>query len=211
MDSIRNRPKPLISAPSKMTDPKESEAKLAHKVDHCRACTISSYCNHKVYWRDSRPGELVDILFVGEAPGQSEYALHMPFVGQSGQELNDLIEQSLDPSLRYVVTNAVLCTPFDDESRASIRTPSLPEITECRAHLQNLVALVKPKHIVALGKIAEKSLKKFVPQRAYSEELSFTTLMHPSAILRSTHPDLERARFVLALQAISEAICEQDL
>jgi uracil-DNA glycosylase family 4 len=194
-----------------------TDASWQQSVNICTKCTISRYCRNKATSiRRSHPNindypPFVHILFVGEAPGQAEYALRQPFVGPAGQELNELIEQSLDLSVRYIVTNAVMCTPFDDESRANIRTPSLPEITECRAHLQNLVALTKPKHIVALGKVAEKSLKKFVPQRAYSEELSFTTLMHPSAILRSTHPDLERARFVLALQAISEAICEQDL
>lgn len=150
-----------------------------------------------------------DILFVGEAPGQSEYAIGTPFVGPAGQELNELVEESLDPSLRYVITNAILCTPFSDESRSNIRTPSVPEIAACRTHLQRLIGILRPRHVIALGKVAERSLKKFMPERSInSDSLSFTTIIHPSAILRSTHQDLERTRAILSLKAISDKLCE---
>jgi uracil-DNA glycosylase family 4 len=184
------------------------------RVSSCQACSLHKNCRHKVGIRRSHPNindypPFIHILFVGEAPGQSEYALRTPFIGPAGQELSDLMSQCVPLSLRYAITNAVLCTPFTDESRSSIDTPSLPGITACRTHLQRLISILKPKHIIALGKIAERSLKKIVPQGPYVQnDLRFTTLLHPSAILRSTHPDLERARFILNLKAVVDKLCE---
>lgn len=188
------------------------------KLDTCMSCSLSDNCNRRIGIRRSHPNYLdhptIDLLFVGEAPSSQDYILRQPFSGPAGHELSELLAESLNPSIRYALTNTVHCTPFVDSSRLNIRTPSLPEITACRVHLMSLIGILDPKHIIALGKSAQKSLKKFIPERAYNwaasdSPLAFTTLMHPEEILASKQADLERARFTLAIEAISGALCEQ--
>lgn len=207
MTSILRKPRPSTSSPSKMINPSSLPqlTLLANAINNCKACPLHRNVDHKVYWRFSHTNRTdhpaTDLLFVGEAPGQSEYALRQPFVGAAGQELSDLLSEALPLSLTYCITNAVLCTPFTDDTRSSIDTPSLPGVTACRNHLQRLISILNPRYIIALGKVAERSLKKLIPQGNYSaHETRFMTLLHPSAILRSTHPDLERNRFILNLQ-----------
>lgn len=178
------------------------------------SCSLSDNCNRRIGIRRSHPNYLdhptIDLLFVGEAPSSQDYILRQPFSGPAGHELSDLLAESLNPSIRYALTNTVHCTPFVDSSRLNLRTPSLPEITACRVHLMSLIGILDPKHIIALGKSAEKSLKKFIPPGKYNGQvLTFTTLMHPEEILASKQADLERARFTLAIEAISGALCEQ--
>ena len=195
---------PRTNAQSKTTKHPDPLLNWNQRVDTCISCSLSENCNRRIGIRRSHPNYLdhptLDLLFVGEAPSSQDYVLRSPFSGPAGHELSELLEESLNPSLTYALTNAVHCTPFIDSSRLNVRTPALPEITACRTHLQALIDILKPRHIIALGKVAEKSLKKIAPA------IPWNVLTHPEDILASKQPDLERARFTLAIESISEAL-----
>jgi uracil-DNA glycosylase family 4 len=167
-------------------------------VSSCTKCPLSTLTNRRITYRYSHGPynylNKVDILFVGEGPGESEYLLGKPFVGASGHELNDILEEAVPIDIRYLITNAIMCTPFLDSSLSHIGTPAAKEIDSCRSHLKKLIEITKPKAVIALGAIASRSLKKLVP--------CFRTIPHPSHILRSNHPDLERQRCILAIKAV---------
>src|SRR5690606_28959274 len=61
-------------------------------ANECTKCDISDFCTNKVTHRNSAELKVpVDVLFVGEAPGLTEYTLEEPFVGPSGEVLENLI------------------------------------------------------------------------------------------------------------------------
>jgi DNA polymerase len=86
-----------------------------------------------------------DLLFVGEAPGAQEDVLGTPFVGKSGQLLDELLaEVGLDRP-RVAVSNVVKCRP------PANRKPRRAEVGRCRAWLSRQIELHNPLLIVALG------------------------------------------------------------
>lgn len=126
------------------------------------------------------PTQTIDILLIGEAPGQVEYAEKEPFIGPAGMTLQDIINEAIPPIFSYCIINSVMCTPFEDEYRYNIRMPSLSEVKECSAHLTRIAKTLKPKYVILLGKIAEKAFKYIncplpIP----------LAVKHPSAIMQS--------------------------
>lgn len=96
----------------------------------------------------------IDVLFIGEAPGEDETKLGRPFVGRAGKELRRVIKAYLDDKISYVITNTCLCRPPNN------RAPKKAEIECCRSNLEYLIRSVKPKLIVCLGETAIKALKR---------------------------------------------------
>ena len=121
----------------------------------------------------------------------SESVCGEPFVGPSGDELRYLMSE-VDPKLKYSIINCVQCTPFTSPSLADIREPLLSEMEGCGGHLLRVINYLKPKWIVALGRIAEKNLKRL--------HIPHLFLYHPSYIMQSKHDELERARFIVDLK-----------
>ena len=175
-----------------------------YNVQRCTKCDISKFCGPKITLRHSLSPVDLDVLFVGEAPGASEHSIQAPFVGPAGHELDAIIEYTIRSlssthkhGLRYNIINAVLCTPFKDADLDTIRTPSLSEVKECRTHLKAYLDISKPKLLIALGKVAERTCKEL--------RTPYVTTLHPSAILQSSHPELERKRAILTInQALSK-------
>lgn len=171
----------------------------ANEVEACNKCPISAYCDHKVthYVFTPKPKTSVDILFIGEAPGESEYINKEPFIGPSGACLRDIITEAVPDDISFCITNSILCTPFTDASRYSIGTPSLSEVKECNTHLQSLYRKIKPKYIVALGKVAEKAivhLSKHIPIPHYIQ------VLHPSKIAQAKDYHYQFEKASLAIQ-----------
>ena len=163
----------------------------AKKVSQCSKCDISKLCEHKVPHLLTKPNDTkVDLLFVGEAPGQAEYSLQEPFIGPAGQVLRDIVDEL--PDISILIVNAIQCTPFTDSLRQTIRIPSLSEVGECSWHVLNLWKITKPAKVVALGKIAEKQLKTL--------EIPHITVLHPSAILRASKYHYEYQRALLTIR-----------
>ena len=93
-----------------------------------------------------------DLLFVGEAPGAQEDEQGEPFVGRSGDVLDDALREAGLDRGDVRITNCVRCRPPDN------RDPRQGELTNCRPYLEREIELVDPELIVTLGKVPAEHL-----------------------------------------------------
>jgi DNA polymerase I len=128
------------------------------------------------------------IVLVGEAPGQLEDLKGKPFIGNSGQLLNDVLEEAGISHKDVYITNAVKCaTPVDNKK------PGKKEITACRNYLIKEISKIRPNVVGCVGAIAlEAVLKrggitKLQNNVFYSDELKVKVVpvLHPAYILRN--------------------------
>lgn len=123
---------------------------LKQRVSACSACKLRAGCTQTVFGVGD---EQADWLFVGEGPGAEEDALGEPFVGQAGKLLdNMLVAIKLKRGNNVYIANVVKCRPPGN------RNPDAEEIAACLPYLQRQIDLIKPKLIVALGKVASNAL-----------------------------------------------------
>jgi DNA polymerase len=92
------------------------------------------------------------ILVIGEAPGETEDQVGLPFMGVSGRVLDTYLRQYDLIDLTYV-TNIVKCRPHKN------RTPTPEELSNCSPYLAKQISNLKPKVIVTLGKSAMAGLE----------------------------------------------------
>lgn len=152
----------------------------------CGNCTKCGLCEtrHNVVFGIGR--EDADILFVGEGPGEQEDLKGEPFVGPAGKLLDDMLTIiDLDRRSNCYIANIVKCRPPRN------RDPLETEQDACIGYLRNQVALIKPKIIVCLGRIAAKRLidpdYRITRQHGQWVEKNgvwMTAIYHPSALLR---------------------------
>lgn len=126
-----------------------------------------------------------DVMFVGEGPGEQEDLQGEPFVGPAGKLLDDMMSIiDLDRTNSYIA-NIVKCRPPQN------RDPLETEQDACIGYLRNQVALIKPKIIICLGRVAAKRL--IDPEYRITREhgtwvqkggVWMTAIYHPSALLR---------------------------
>ena len=148
----------------------------------CTKCGLCETRNNVVFGVGNRNA---DILFVGEGPGEQEDLKGEPFVGPAGKLLDDMLSIiDLDREKCYIA-NIVKCRPPRN------RDPLETEQDACIDYLRNQVALIKPKIIVCLGRIAATRLirEDFRITRehgAWTERggIWMTATYHPSALLR---------------------------
>jgi len=144
-------------------------------------------------------GRRIKLLFIGEAPGETENATGIPFSGISGRILNQILEYVTD-TFEYCITNTICCQPknlvsivdvaADSEDSPSLnlsrdpnnyefkdfnRKPNAIEINACHNHLVELEKTFKPTGIVYLGMVARNS---------YMTNKPTLELVHPASIAR---------------------------
>jgi uracil-DNA glycosylase family 4 len=93
-----------------------------------------------------------DLCFVGEAPGENEDSEGEPFVGRSGDVLDDALRDRGLSRRDVRITNCVRCRPPDN------RDPTTEELDNCRAYLEAELDGVDPEVVVALGKVPAEHL-----------------------------------------------------
>lgn len=119
-------------------------------VAHCEACSLSKARTQTVFGVGDPNAEW---LFIGEAPGAEEDRQGEPFVGQAGKLLDNMLKAiQLKRGQNVYIANVLKCRPPEN------RDPQNEEVTQCAPFLKRQVELIKPKLIVALGKIAAQSL-----------------------------------------------------
>ncbi|AUG46054.1 hypothetical protein BVU17_00365 [Haloarcula taiwanensis] len=125
-----------------------------------------------------------DLLFVGEAPGANEDEQGEPFVGRSGDVLDDgLRDAGLDRD-DVRITNCVRCRPPDN------RDPRAGELANCREYLETEIDRVDPAVVVTLGKVpAEHLLERDVAVTGEAGDVFDVAIAgQPRRILVSVHP-----------------------
>ena len=161
----------------------QSWEQLKETVHSCTGCGLCE-TRHNVVFGIGR--EDTDVLFVGEGPGEQEDLQGEPFVGPAGKLLDDMLSiLDLDRTSNCYIANIVKCRPPRN------RDPLETEQEACIGYLRNQVALIKPKIIVCLGRIAAKKLidPDFRITRQHGQwfrrgDFWMMATFHPSALLR---------------------------
>ena len=157
----------------------------------CQLCPLHSQRTRVVLCRGSLP---CDVLFIGEAPGVSEDALGLPFVGPAGKLQDRIIAQAFPDSVRTAFTNVVGCFP-SEAKRTDDHSPPPEAIKACSPRLKEIVRMARPNLIVLVGGTARKSVvgqAQFCergedgqpPWIAEGQCLEFAEIAHPASILR---------------------------
>lgn len=155
---------------------------LERKCLTCTRCGLCRTRNNVVFGVGPKDA---DIMFVGEGPGEQEDLKGEPFVGAAGKLLDDMLSIiDLDRRNCYIA-NIVKCRPPRN------RDPLDEEQDACIDYLRNQVALIRPKVIVCLGRIAAKRLidQDYRITREHGNwycknGIWMTAIYHPSALLR---------------------------
>ena len=122
---------------------------LRECVAKCTRCELSQSRTNTVFGVGNTDA---DWLIIGEAPGAEEDRRGEPFVGRAGQLLDQMllaIGQSRDS---VFIANILKCRPPNN------RDPKPDEAAACRAYLERQIELLRPKIILAVGKIAAQNL-----------------------------------------------------
>ena len=151
----------------------------------CKNCTKCDLCQTRHNVVIGVGPRTADVMFIGEGPGEQEDLQGEPFVGPAGKLLDDMMSIiDLNRSNSYI-GNIVKCRPPHN------RDPLETEQDACIGYLRNQVALIQPKIIVCLGRIAAKRLidPEFRITRQHGTWVQkggvwMTAIYHPSALLR---------------------------
>ena len=173
---------------------------LEQAAHGCTRCPLCETRTNVVFGGGPRNAQ---ILFIGEGPGQQEDLKGEPFVGPAGKLLDDMLTIiDLDRTTNCYIANIVKCRPPGN------RDPLETEQSACIGFLRNQTALLKPKMIVCLGRIA--ALRVIRPDYRITKEHGqwvekngtwMTAIYHPSALLRDVGKRPETFRDLLSIRA----------
>lgn len=187
--------------------------RLEHEVSQCMRCeqlcqqrtqTVFGVGNHQADW-----------LVIGEAPGADEDRQGEPFVGRAGKLLNEMLFAIGMKREQVFIANILKCRPPNN------RDPRPEEVANCHDYLQRQIALIQPRIILAVGRIAAQSLlesdtpvgklrgktHQYHCQRAGDTPIPLVVTYHPAYLLRSpaekrrAWQDLQLARSIVTSQS----------
>ena len=170
--------------------------------NECMNCTKCDLCRTRTNVVFGVGNRETDILFVGEGPGEQEDLQGEPFVGPAGKLLDEMLcIIDLDRKKNCYIANIVKCRPPHN------RDPKEEEQDACIDYLRNQVALIKPKIIVCLGRIAATKLirEDFRITREHGQWVNkngvwMTAIYHPSALLRDVNKRPETFEDLLSIR-----------
>ena len=176
---------------------------------HCKLCTLRSSRFHTCLYRGALPCEL---LFIGEAPGETENVFGEAMIGPTRQVMDDILTAfpnslgdchypkmpmpfhngipGYTPLIRYCIINTVQCHPSNNAN------PTDVQVRHCRPYVLKYIDLAKPKVIVLCGSVALQYLYAPICKHLHwLQSRSSTTrstqlgsavvhIPHPAAILR---------------------------
>jgi uracil-DNA glycosylase len=152
------------------------------------ACTRCSLCNTRTQTVFGVGDQQAEWLIVGEAPGADEDRQGEPFVGRAGQLLNSMLRAIGLAREQVYIANVLKCRPPGN------RDPAPNEAAECLPYLEQQIALLKPKIMLAVGRIAAQNLLRTdvtlgrLRQQVHRFGLSQVPLVvtyHPGYLLRT--------------------------
>ncbi|TWO69426.1 UdgX family uracil-DNA binding protein [Caenimonas sedimenti] len=172
---------------------------LHEAVQRCHACPIGAMATQGVCGEGPlRPR----VMFVGEQPGDQEDLRGRPFVGPAGQLFDRALRQAGIERETVFVTNAVRHFKYEPRGKRRIhKTPSQQEVAACAHWLEEEIALVQPRALVALGATAARALlgrpAAVLKERGQwftrADKRQVLLTLHPSALLRMPPEDQAEA------------------
>jgi uracil-DNA glycosylase len=152
---------------------------LESAVSACTLCTLHQSRTQTVFGTGSRGA---DLLVIGEAPGADEDRQGEPFVGRAGQLLNAMLKAIGLARSDVYIANILKCRPPGN------RDPKPEEAASCTPYLEQQIALIEPRAVLALGRIAAQHLLQSDQPigRLRGQILSFGA--EPTPIVATYHP-----------------------
>ena len=179
---------------------------LEQTCQSCRECSLWETRKNVVFGVGSRNAE---VLFIGEGPGANEDEQGEPFVGRAGKLLDDMLAIIGLKRESVYIANIVKCRPPQN------RDPLEVEQDACIGYLRRQAALLRPKIIVCLGRIAATKIirEDFKISREHGHwfekaGVQMTAVYHPAALLRDPRRRPEAFDDFKALQAKIREICD---
>jgi DNA polymerase len=189
-------PDPLLAAHD--GDKAAALATLCAEVLPCAKCDLHRARTHTVFGTGNPDADLV---FIGEAPGQDEDLQGEPFVGRSGQLLTKILGAIGYAREDVYICNILKCRPPNN------RDPLPGEVEQCEPHLRRQLAILRPRAICCLGRIAgqtllgtDASLGRLRQAVHFYAGIPVMVTFHPAALLRNpgwkrdTWDDVRRLR-----------------
>lgn len=156
---------------------------LSETCHACHACPLGESRTKCVFGTGNPQAKL---MFVGEAPGESEDLSGIPFVGKAGQLFDKFLFAVDIPRESVYIANILKCRPPHN------RDPLPAEEDACIGYLREQVKLIRPRIIVCLGRISAMRLIK--PEFKITKEhgiwfrrgaFDMTAVFHPASLLRN--------------------------
>jgi uracil-DNA glycosylase len=183
--------------------PQTSWTDLQAEVASCTKCALCETRTQTVFGTGNKTA---DWMIIGEAPGQHEDEQGKPFVGKAGLLLTEMLRAAGLDRDEVFITNILKCRPPGN------RDPKQEEAENCSAYLRQQRELLKPKIILAVGRIAAQTLlntdaplTKLRGKVHTLDGVPLVVVYHPAYLLRSL---LEKRKawqdLQLAVQTVNE-------
>lgn len=153
------------------------------KIKDCQKCPLGKSRKNFVFGAGNPNA---DVMLVGEAPGAEEDRLGKPFVGRAGQLLNKILDSIHFKREDVFIANILKCRPPNN------RDPLATEVEQCEPYLHEQIRIIRPKLILAMGRIAGQTLLKTKSSltnlrgKLHSYQgIHMIVTYHPAALLRN--------------------------
>ncbi|AAU91707.1 phage SPO1 DNA polymerase-related protein [Methylococcus capsulatus str. Bath] len=161
----------------------ENWDRLAAEVAACTRCELHLTRTQTVFGVGNRRATW---MVIGEAPGEQEDLQGEPFVGRAGQLLNEMLRAIGLKREEVYIANILKCRPPRN------RDPKPEEAAACESYLKRQIALIRPRIILAAGRIAAQNLLKSTETigklrgRVHRyENIPLVITYHPAYLLRA--------------------------
>ena len=176
----------------------------------CKRCHLYGQRTQVVMCKGVLPA---DVCFIGEAPGEAEDVLGLPFVGPAGQMLDDWVRRAYEPLPNKPATaymNLIGCIPRT-EAGEKVHEPDPDSVDACAPRLLALVAMARPKLVVCVGQVARdwtdpKYRGNVVLNHPDGTRIDRIAIDHPARVLRApvAHRSLMAQRAIVQLRTAVE-------
>lgn len=174
----------------------------------CRKCGLCETRTNVVFGMGNPQAE---VMVIGEAPGRSEDEQGLPFVGRSGQLLDQYLRAiHLSRDKNVFITNIVKCRPPEN------RDPLPNEWDACIPYLREQFRMIRPKIVLCLGRIAAQRLIRpdFSVMREHGQWVEkdgvyYTAIYHPAALLRDPTKKPDTFADLRSIRAKIREICPE--
>lgn len=204
-----------VAGPAITAEESEAWAQLEQEVANCTRCELHKTRTQAVFGVGNRRAEW---MIIGEAPGRDEDRQGEPFVGRAGRLLNAMLEAMGFAREDIYIANILKSRPPKN------RDPRPEEVAACEPYLKRQIALIRPKIILAVGRVAAQNLLKVdtpisrlrgqrleYPVSSNMGRVPLVVTYHPAYLLRSPQ-DKRKAwqDLLLAKQVYDEARQQQE-
>jgi len=195
----------LVKNPSANSDSVTSKdlESFYNEIKDCQLCPLGA-TRTKFVFGVGNPN--ADLMLIGEAPGRNEDLQGEPFVGRAGQLLDKILAAINLSREEVYIANVLKCRPPNN------RDPLKSESDTCQPYLKQQIELIKPKLILALGRVSgtwllgEDLALKDMRNKTYSyNSIEMMVTYHPAALLRNPNwkrpcwEDMQRVQDRLAI------------